>query len=82
MNSPGQHTGVASLSLLQGIFLTQESNPGLLHCGQILNLLSYQESPKSGREVFISHSVSQKDSGVLGSRTSVPTLPPGYQLEP
>ena len=28
-NSPGQNTGVGSLSLLQGIFPTQESNPGL-----------------------------------------------------
>ena len=30
-NSPGQNTGVGSLSLLQGIFPTQGSNPGLLH---------------------------------------------------
>ena len=27
---------------LQGIFLTQGSNPGLLHCRQILNCLSHQ----------------------------------------
>ena len=33
-NSPGQNTGVGSLSLLQGIFPTQGSNPGLLHCKQ------------------------------------------------
>ena len=32
-NSPGQNTGVGSLSLLQGIFPTQGSNPGLLRCG-------------------------------------------------
>ena len=31
-NSLGQNTGVGSLSLLQGIFPTQGSNPGLLHC--------------------------------------------------
>ena len=31
-NSPGQNTGVGSLSLLQGIFPTQGSNQGLLHC--------------------------------------------------
>ena len=31
-NPPGQNTGVGSLSLLQGIFPTQGSNPGLLHC--------------------------------------------------
>ena len=30
-NSPGQNTGVSSLSLLQGILPTQESNPGLPH---------------------------------------------------
>ena len=36
-NSPGQNTGVgSSLSLLQGIFPTQGSNPGLLHYRQIL----------------------------------------------
>ena len=31
-NSPGQHTGVGSHSLLLGIFPTQGLNPGLLHC--------------------------------------------------
>ena len=31
-NSPGQNTGVGSLSLLQGIFPTQESNPRVPHC--------------------------------------------------
>ena len=35
-NFPGQNTGMGSLSLLQGIFPTQESNPGLPHCRQIL----------------------------------------------
>ena len=45
-NSPGQNTGVGSLSLLQGIFPTQESNPGLLHRRWILYQLSYKGSPK------------------------------------
>ena len=44
-NSPGQTTGVGSLSLLQGIFPTQQSNPGLPHCRQIL-YLSHQGSPR------------------------------------
>ena len=35
-----------SLSLLQGIFLTQELNWGLLHCRWIPYQLSYQGSPK------------------------------------
>ena len=40
-----KNTGVSSLSLLQWIFLTQESNRGLLHCRQILYQLRYQGSP-------------------------------------
>jgi len=35
-NSPRQNTGVHSHSLLQGIFPTQGSNPGILHYMQIL----------------------------------------------
>ena len=45
-NSPGQNTGVGSCSLLQGIFLTQRSNPGLLHCRWILYHLSHRGSPR------------------------------------
>ena len=41
-NSPGQNTGVGSHSLLQGIFLTQGSNLGLLHCRQTLYRLSHK----------------------------------------
>ena len=37
-------TGVGSLSLLQGIFSTQESDQSLLHCRLILYQLSYQGS--------------------------------------
>ena len=46
---PGKpkNTGVVSLSLLQGIFLTQGLNGGLLHCRQILYQLSYQGSADS-----------------------------------
>ena len=44
-NSPGQNTGVGSLSLLQGISPTQGSNPGLTHCRWILYQLSHQGSP-------------------------------------
>ena len=44
-NSPGQNTGVGSLSLLQGIFPTQGSNPGLPHCRWILYQLSHKGSP-------------------------------------
>ena len=43
-NSPGQHTGVGSL--LQGIFPTQWSNVGLLHCRWILYQLSHKQNPR------------------------------------
>ena len=44
-NSPGQNTGLSSLSLHQGIFTTQGLNPGLLHYRQILQL-SHNWSPR------------------------------------
>ena len=45
-NSLGQNTGVGGYSLLQGILPTQGSNPGLLHCWQILCQLSHKGSPR------------------------------------
>ena len=44
-NSPGKNTGVGCHALLQGIFLTQGLNRGLLHCRWILYLLSHQGNP-------------------------------------
>ena len=41
-NSLGKNTGVGSHFLLQGIFLTQGSNPGHPHCRQILYHLGHQ----------------------------------------
>ena len=43
-SSPGQDTEVGSPSLLQGIFPTQGSNPGLPLCRQILYQLSHKGS--------------------------------------
>ena len=45
-DSPGKNTGVGCHALLQGIFPTQGSNPGLPHCRQILYQLSHQGSPQ------------------------------------
>ena len=45
-NSPGQKTRVGSLSLLEGIFPTQGSNPGLPHCNHILYQLRHKGSPR------------------------------------
>ena len=49
-NSPCQNTGVGILSLLQGIFPTQELNWDLLQCRQSLYQLSFQGSPVNTEE--------------------------------
>ena len=52
--TPGKpkDTGVGSLSLLQQIFPTQESNQGLLHCRRILYQLRFQGSTKENSNTF------------------------------
>ena len=52
-DSPGQNTGVGCHFLLQGIFPTKGSNPGLLHFGQFLHCLSYQGSPEDLYSILI-----------------------------
>ena len=67
-NSLGQNTGMGSLSLLQGIFLTQGLNPGLPHCSQILYQLSHKGSPRILEWVAYPFSRHLPDSGIeLGS---------------
>ena len=44
--SPGKNTGAGCHFLLQGIFLTQGSNPGLLHWRWILYHLNHQGGPR------------------------------------
>ena len=63
-NSPGQNTGVGSLSPLQGIFPTQGSNPGFPPCGQILYHLSHKGSP-----VHVSHIKTLSNSRSYFSRS-------------
>ena len=65
-NSLGQNTGVGSLSLLQGIFPTQGSIPGLLHCRQILYRLSHQENPNAG---LLVHFAGERKEMTLGTKT-------------
>jgi len=50
-DSPGKNTGVGSDSLLQGIFLTQGLNPGLLNFRQICYYLSHQGSPSKKKYI-------------------------------
>ena len=55
----GKNTRVGSHSLLWGIFLTQEPNPGLLHCRRPLPYFP------SDRSIFVVH------GGPLGSHLSL-----------
>ena len=52
-DSSGKNTGVGCHALLQEIFLTQESNQGLMHYKQILCQLSHQGSPSRYAYLFI-----------------------------
>ena len=71
---PGKNTGVGCHFLLQGIFPTQGSNPcltlisclGLLHCRQILYLLSKESAEPLGEL-----------GGVTLSRMTPPGIAPG-----
>ena len=69
---PGKpkNTGVGSLSLFHGIFQTQESNQGLLHCRQILYQLSYQGSPYIHIYIYIFRFPSQLDHQRALSRST------------
>ena len=62
---PGENTGVGCHALLQGIFLTQGSNPGLLHCRWILYRLSHQGSPTSTVKVCFISSLNPQINGFL-----------------
>ena len=61
MEFSSQNTGVGSLSLLQGIFLTQGLDPGLPHRRGILYQLSHKGSPLVPRREFL-----KKASSCLG----------------
>ena len=67
-NSLGQNTGAGSLSLLQGIFPTHGSNPGLPHCRQILYQLSHKGSLRTMERVANPSLVDLPNPGIkLGS---------------
>ena len=70
-SSPGQNTGVGSLSLLERIFTTQVSNPGLLHCRWILYRLSQQESPRILELPLIPSSGYLPDLGIKPESTAL-----------
>ena len=68
-DSPGKNTGVGCQALLQGIFPTQGSNPGLLHCRWILYHLSHQGSPTWNRMTHVPHPQSPQGTDSLENKT-------------
>ena len=70
-----QNAGVGSLSLLQGIFPTQGSNPGLPHCRKILYQLSHKGSPR--RMEWVAYPFSSGSSRPR-NRTGVSCIADGF----
>ena len=75
-DSPGKNTEVGCHALLQGIFPTQGSNPGLPHCRQILYHLSYQGSPRILEWVACPFSMGSSQSR---NQTSISCIAGGFQ---
>ena len=74
-NSPGQNTGVGSLSLIQGIFPIQGSNPGHPHCRRLLYQLSHKASPTILEWVAYPFS---SGSSWLRNQTSISSIAGGF----
>ena len=76
-NFPGKNTGVGCYSLLQGIFVIQESNPGLLNCRQTLYHLSHQgiTTCEAHCYLIIAHEViymGEENLNILGDLRCIP----------
>ena len=69
--SPGQRTGVGSHSIIQGIFPTQGSNPGLLCCRRTLYQLSHKGSPRILEWVAYPFSMGSPNPGIEPGSTTL-----------
>ena len=86
-DSPGKNTVVSCHALLQGIFPTQGSKPGLLHCRQILYHLKHQGNLHTHTACMLSHHsctrlCNSMDCSPPGSSVQSPCPPPGDLLDP
>ena len=77
-NSPGTNTGMGSHSPLQGIFPTQGSNLGLLHCRQVLYSMSHQHTAWGGKCVMFKgcNPARDEETGVQGGGSVRPWTAP------
>ena len=76
--APGQNAGMGCHALLQGIFPTQGSKPGLPHCRWILYHLSHQGSPKGRYEKCESESHSVMSNSLQPRGLYSPWNSPGW----
>ena len=86
-HSPGQNTEMGSHSLIQGVFLTQGSNPGPPHCRRILyrlnrlvfhcKVLVAQSSGFPGSSVGKEFACNMNSQGDLGSILGLGRSPGG-----
>ena len=74
-----KNTGVGSLFILQWIYLTQESNQGLLHCRRILYQLSYEGSLRSPYTCTCIHTHMHIQKWAPNPCTVHLCSPPGFQ---
>ena len=84
-DSPGQNTGVGCLSLLQGFFLTQGSNPGLPHCRRIIYQVIDANILPILKIGFLAHHSYKKESFIFCRDSSftadnMQIFPPGLPL--
>ena len=81
-NSLGQNTGVGSISLLQGIFPTQGSNPGLLHCRRFFTSWATREAQEYCSGLPIPSPEDLPDPGIEPGSPALQADSLGYQGSP
>ena len=82
-DSPGKNTAVGCHALLQGIFPTQGSNLGLLHCRRILHYLSHQGRNGHSHRLSMPRCLSLLGSLVLPGHFSwAVSFPRGLEVGP
>ena len=81
MEFSGKNTALGCHSLLQGIFPTQGSNPGLLYCRQILLPLSHLGGLLRSK-LKLSLSIQGSDCLDTGNIVSTTQVPPREEVQP
>ena len=85
MDSPGKNPGVGCHTLLQGIFLTQGSNPSLLHLLHCSRFFTAEPPGKPKKDLSNYHQLHWMD-GLMGGWNPISSnvlgqLPKGRKIE-